>query len=164
MFARCAHRSLLGSLIAMLILAPGLRGPSPAAAFGTADIAVSMKAAKKPIKIGQSVTHTITVTNIGPDAVTAVSFGVGVSDSYNAGPLTCPDGTSAPEGFCSLGTLLPGSSVAATFVAIACCSCCPEGIGVAVVSVNSQDADAADPVDDNNFMRVETRFRGRASA
>jgi hypothetical protein len=144
-------------LLALLALAPGA-----ATALGSADGAVAMVAAKKIAKYGQPVTFTITVTNLGPDPTTGVSLGVGVSDSYeNTGPLICPDGNPADGGFCTLATLAPGASVAASYVAIARNTCCPEDQGVAVASVNSETIDASDPVASNNEARVETPFKGK---
>src|SRR5215213_1622436 len=144
-------------LLALLALAPGA-----ATALGSADVAVAMVAAKKIAKYGQPVTFTITVTNLGPDPTTGVSLGVGVSDSYeNTGPLTCPDGNPADGGFCTLATLTPGASVLASYVAIARNTCCPEDLGVAVASVNSETIDASDPVSSNNESRVETPFKGK---
>ena len=149
-------RILTVSLLSLLALAPGA-----AIALGSADVAVTMVAAKKSVPYGRPVRFTITVTNLGPDPTTGVSLGVGVSDSYQSGPLTCPDGTVADGGFCTLDTLAPGASVRASYVATASNSCCPENLGVAVASVSSLSADAADPNSDNNQARVETPFRGK---
>src|SRR5215213_7786429 len=100
--------------------------------------------------------------DLGPDPTTGVSLGVGVSDSYeNTGPLICPDGNPADGGFCTLATLAPGASVTASYVAIARNTCCPEDLGVAVASVNSETIDASDPVSSNNESRVETPFKGK---
>jgi hypothetical protein len=144
-------------LLALLALAPGA-----ATALGSADVAVAMVAAKKIAKYGQPVTFTITVTNLGPDPTTGVSLGVGVSDSYeNTGPLICPDENPADGGFCTLATLAPGASVAASYVAIARNTCCPQDQGVAVASVNSETIDASDPVASNNDARMETPFKGK---
>jgi hypothetical protein len=150
-------RVLAVGLLALLTLAP-----DAATALGSADVAVAMVAAKKIAKYGQPVTFTITVTNLGPDPTTGVSLGVGVSDSYeNTGPLICPDGNPADGGFCALATLAPGTSVTASYVAIARNTCCPEDLGVAVASVNSETIDASDPVASNNEARVETPFKGK---
>jgi uncharacterized repeat protein (TIGR01451 family) len=150
-------RVLAVGLLALLALAPG----AAAALDGTADVAVAIVAAKKAVHFGKQVTFTITVTNLGPDPTTGVSLGVGVSDSYGSGPLTCPDGNPADGGFCTLDTLVPGASVTASYVATASNACCPENLGVAVASVNSLSADAADPNGDNNQARVETTFKGK---
>jgi uncharacterized repeat protein (TIGR01451 family) len=133
--------------------------PAPVAAAGTADLAVTMVGDKKRLKYGKTMTLTANVTNLGPDVATGVTLGLGVSDSYANFGGTCPDGSTSS--FCDLGTLAPGASVSVDFRVMACCSCCPEGIGVAVASV-SHDAETVDPISANDSVRTETKFVGKA--
>jgi hypothetical protein len=62
---------------------------------------------------------------------------------------------------CDLGTLVPGASVTVLFRVEACCSCCPEGLGVAVSSV-LHDANTVDTVDANDSVRIDTNLYGKA--
>src|SRR5687767_1719200 len=68
----CRARLLLTLLavVAMLAGFPAL-APRPAAAVGTADLAVTMVGDAKHLKFGQTITFTVTVSNNGPDAGTA---------------------------------------------------------------------------------------------
>jgi hypothetical protein len=146
--------------VVMLLLAGfPMLAPRPVAAAGTADLAVTMVASKRNLPYGHTMTLTATVTNLGPDAATGVAIGIGVSDSYASFGGTCPDGSVSDR--CELGTLASGESVTLHFQVMACCSCCPEGVGVAVASV-FHDADTVDPDPDNDFVRSETRLVGKA--
>ena len=133
----------------------------PVAAQSSADLAVTMVPSQKHLRFQQSMTVTITVTNLGPDTATGVRLSTGESDSINPGRIVCPDGTVREfEGFCEIGSLGPGESVTATWTVIACCTCCPERVGVITASV-SDDTATEDPNPDNNNARVETRFTGK---
>ena len=151
--------AVLAAVLA-LALVSGL-AVRPAAAQAAADLAVTAAPSKKHLKFGASMTVTITVTNLGPDPATGVTLGAVVSDSLNPGPLVCPDGTVAEFGPCELGTLAPGASATATLTVIACCACCPEGVGVAIAGVD-HDAGTADPNGENNAARVDFKITGRA--
>jgi hypothetical protein len=154
------RHSLLAILAVVTLLAslPAFAA-SPVVAAGSADLAVTMIGNAKHLKYGQTITFTATVTNLGPDAAGGVTLGIGVSDSYANFGGVCPDGS--VSNICSLGTLPPGARVTVLFSAGACCSCCPEGIGVAVASVFS-DATTVDPVAANDSVRIETKFVGKA--
>src|SRR3954468_24908713 len=76
--------------------------PTPVAAAGTADLAITLVGDKKHLKYGETMTLTATVTNLGPDAATGVTVGLGVSDSYADFGGSCPDGSTST--FCTLGT------------------------------------------------------------
>jgi hypothetical protein len=153
-----AFRFLIVMVTMLLLSAPSL-APNPAVAIGTADLAISLTAPKSHLKFGETMTFSVSVKNLGPDTATGVSVGIGVSDSYANFGGNCPDGT--VSSFCDLGTLAPGSEVSFPYLVGACCSCCPERVGVAVANVN-HDADTIDPIDENNSSRVETKLIGKA--
>jgi hypothetical protein len=133
----------------------------PVAAQSRADLAVTMAPSAKHLRFQQSMTVTITVTNLGPETATGVRLSTGESDSINPGRIVCPDGTvSEFGGVCEIGTLAAGESVTATWTVTACCTCCPKRIGVITASV-SGDAATEDPNPDNNLARVETGFIGK---
>ena len=62
--------------------------------------------------------------------------------------------TQAPP-FLALATF--GADGTALFRAMACCSCCPDRLSVAVASV-SHDAETVDPVSANDSVRTETKL------
>jgi hypothetical protein len=151
---------LIVATLATLILALPLFAPHPADAAGTADLSVTMKGDHKVLKFGDTMTFTVTATNLGPDEATGVNFGIGVSDSYANFGGTCPDGLIS--NMCNVGTMASGASVSVLFRVMAlCCNCCPDNLGVAVASV-SHDADTVDPVSANDQVRIETKFVGKA--
>jgi hypothetical protein len=155
--SRCRPLLLLAA-ITLLAGWPALT-PHPVVAAGTADLKLTMESDKKHLKFGDTMTFTITVTNLGPDAATGVTLGIGVSDSFADLGAACPDGSTST--FCDLGTLAPGAPVTIPFRAMACCSCCPNRLGVAVATV-SHDADTVDPVSENESARTETKLVGKA--
>jgi hypothetical protein len=146
--------------VAMLLLAGfPMLAPRPVAAAGTAGLAVTMVGDAQRLKFGDTITFTVTVTNLGPEVATGVTLGVGTSDSYANFGGTCPD--ESASSICDLGTLEPGASVTLLFRAMASNDCCPKRLGVAVASV-SHDTDTLDPVSSNDAVIVETRFTGKA--
>jgi hypothetical protein len=131
----------------------------PAAATGTADLAVTMTADKKRLTFGDTITFTVTVTNHGPDAATGVTVGIGASDSYANFGGPCPDGSNS--NICDLGTLASGASVTVLFHLGAANDCCPKRLGIAVASV-SHGTETIDPVSANDSVRIQTKLIGKA--
>lgn len=155
-------RTRLTMLIVALIAAP-LIAPAPgtAQAVGSADLAVTMTPDAKHLRFQQSMTIEITVTNLGPDTATGVWLATGESDSINPGPIVCADGTiPQPGDICPTITLAPGEVVTYSWTVTACCTCCPNRVGVTTAIVLRDEA-TLDPYPDNNFARVETRFIGK---
>jgi uncharacterized repeat protein (TIGR01451 family) len=149
---------LFVSLFVALLLSSASIAPKPAVAIGTADLAVSLTPSKNHLKFGETMSLSVTVKNLGPDAATGVEVGVGVSDSFANFGGNCPDGT--VSSICSLGSLASGAVITFPYFVGACCSCCPDRVGVAVASVN-HDADTVDPVIENNQARLETKLTGK---
>lgn len=81
----------------------------------TADLALTKTADRKNAKIGQNITFTITVTNLGPDTATNVSFGDSVPDPLNFVSATCDKGPTS-GGSCSVASLAVGESATITLV------------------------------------------------
>jgi uncharacterized repeat protein (TIGR01451 family) len=65
-------RMATGLLAAMLLT--GL-GAETVAAQETADLQITKVAAQKTVRVGETVTYTVTVTNLGPGIATGVVFG-----------------------------------------------------------------------------------------
>jgi uncharacterized repeat protein (TIGR01451 family) len=152
-------RLLVSLLAATTILAGWLAlSPHPAAAIGTADLAITMVGDKKHLRFGDTITFTVTVTNLGPDAATGVTLFLGVSDSYADFGGTCPDGSTS--NICDLDTLASGASITVLFRLGTSNSCPPDRLGVAVASV-SHDAETVDPISANDSVRTETKFVGK---
>jgi len=82
----------------------------------TADLALTKTADRKNVKIGQNITFTITVTNLGPAAATNVIFGDPLPDPLNFVSSSCDEG-SVSWGFCTVSSLAVGESATITLVA-----------------------------------------------
>lgn len=154
-------------LVAVALLAaasaPGL-APRAALAAGTADLSITMTAGAKHLRYQQEMTNTIVVTNLGPGTATGVWISTGESDSINPGPMVCPDGTEVEVWeLCAPITLAPGESATYLWTVTACCSCCPDRVGVTTATVR-HDEFTLDPNDSNDFTRVDTRFIGKFPA
>jgi hypothetical protein len=157
---RTRHIILIAALLLAALFLPAL-ALQTARAAGTADLAITMVPSKKHLRYQQSMTNTITVTNLGPDTATGVTIATGESDSINPGSLVCADGTEVPNWeICPTITLAPGQSATYTWTVTACCTCCPDRVGITTASVRHDEA-TLDPNPDNDFAQVETRFTGR---
>ena len=141
-----SHR-LVRAMLATLTLAGLLAVGAPAAlAQSGPDLAVAIEADRTTAKAGQSVTYTITVSNLGDATATDVSLFLGCSDNLQCGLFTS-----------TLGNLEPGASVTVTMVAVAN----PCGLSItrdatvaAEVSSTSPDANLS-----NNSDRVTIRLQ-----
>jgi uncharacterized repeat protein (TIGR01451 family) len=102
-------------LLALVVLVGG--SIQPAAAQGTADLQITKVADSKNVRIGENITYTITVTNLGPDTATDVTFGDFEPDQLNARSITCSQGTAGGVVGCTVESLPSGDSVTARFVA-----------------------------------------------
>ena len=72
---------------------------------------------QKNVKIGENITFTITVTNLGPDTATGIVFGDPLPDPLNLVSFSCDQGTPSGQSFCAVDSLPAGLSVTATLVA-----------------------------------------------
>ena len=64
----------LTRVVLLAVLAIGLSA-DVAAAQGTADLSITKTAEQKTVKIGETITYTIMLTNLGHDVATDVVFG-----------------------------------------------------------------------------------------
>ena len=104
--------SRLTRVVVMAVLAVGLSA-DVAAAQGTADLSITKTADQKTVKIGETMTYTITLTNLGPDEATDVVFGDPIPDQLNLVSSTCGD----VSAFCTVASLESGASVSLTAAA-----------------------------------------------
>jgi uncharacterized repeat protein (TIGR01451 family) len=102
------------ALLTMLILMLGIV-PSASAEGPGADLALSKTADRKNVKIGENITFTITVTNLGPDAATGIYFGDSIPDPLNFVSASCDKGPTF-GGACAVDSLGVGESATITIV------------------------------------------------
>jgi uncharacterized repeat protein (TIGR01451 family) len=104
--------SRLACVVVIAVLAFGLSA-NLAAAQGAADLQITKIADKKTVKIGETITYTITVTNLGPDVATDIVFGDPIPDQLNLISSTCGN----VSAFCTVASLENGASVTLVVVA-----------------------------------------------
>jgi len=83
--------------------------PSAFALDPAADLVISKTADQTRAKIGQEITFTITVTNLGPDTATGIYFGDSLPDPLNFVSSSCDKGT-AYWGLCRVESLGVGET------------------------------------------------------
>jgi len=87
------------------------------AATSTSDIAVTLVADQSHVKMGQTITYTATMTNLGPQDALFVDVGFSLPDQLNLVSMTCDRGISPDTPFCEYSTLAAGETVVSTLVA-----------------------------------------------
>jgi uncharacterized repeat protein (TIGR01451 family) len=108
---RRMSRGMATGFLAVILLI-GL-GVEQAAAQEIADLQITKVASSKTVRVGETVTYTVTLTNLGPGVATGVVFGDSLPDQLNLVESTC----GAVSAFCSLDALPPGASTTLTIVA-----------------------------------------------
>ena len=103
------------ALLVVWMLMPGSISPVSAQGSG-ADLALTKTANRKSVKIGQTITFTITVTNLGPETATDVFFGDALPDPLNFVSASCDKGPIS-GGACSVASLEVGESATITLIA-----------------------------------------------
>lgn len=91
--------ALLTTLMLLLGVVPFASAEEP----GT-DLAITKVADQTRAKIGETITFTITVTNLGPDTATGIYFGDSIPDPLNFVSSSCDRGT-AYWGLCRVDSL-----------------------------------------------------------
>lgn len=100
--------------LSVLTLVAGSASPA-LAQEPTADLALTKTADRTRARIGETITFTITVTNLGPDTATGIYFGDSLPDPLNFVSSTCDRGT-AYWGLCRVESLAVGESATITVV------------------------------------------------
>jgi uncharacterized repeat protein (TIGR01451 family) len=137
------------------------------AATATSDIAVTLVADQNHVKMGQTITYTATMTNLGPDDAIAVDVGFSLPDQLNLVSMTC-DRVSPDTPFCEYSTLAVGETVVATLVATPTPGV-PTHAREGTVTANvffevdcSFDPNCTfDPNSSNNSVSITTRLTGK---
>jgi len=107
-------RSTVALLILMLLVGGGVQ---PAAAQESADLTLTKVADRRHVRIGENITFTITLTNLGPTTATGIVFGDPLPDPLNLVSFSCSQGTIGGLSFCAVDSLPSGASVTAVLVA-----------------------------------------------
>jgi uncharacterized repeat protein (TIGR01451 family) len=159
------RRACIASLlVALPAMALAFAGAGSAAPPGSSDLRVTKTASAPSVRVGATVTYTIQVENLGPDAAT----GVVVTDPLPKGAdylsATTTAGSCSTQGqrvVCAIGTLEAGAAakVRAATVTLAVI---PRKAG-ALVNTVSVKADQQDPVAANDQATVTTQVLAAAT-
>jgi uncharacterized repeat protein (TIGR01451 family) len=103
-------------MAALVLLLSSLGGPV-ALAQGSADLALTKRADRQLVRVGQNVVYVITLTNSGPEAATDVHFGDSLPDQLNLVAFRCQGGSPSGGTFCLVNRLEPGETALAVVVA-----------------------------------------------
>jgi uncharacterized repeat protein (TIGR01451 family) len=88
-------------------------GVERAAGQEHADLQITKVASSKTVRVGETVTYTVTLTNLGPGVAAGVVFGDPLPDQLNLVSSTC----GAVSAFCTVESLPSLASVTLTIVA-----------------------------------------------
>lgn len=112
------YRRFILNIIGIFPLIISLATSKPAfAATSTSDISITLVADQDKVKMGQTVTFTATMTNLGPEDASFVDVGFSLPDQLNLVSMTCDRGISPDTPFCEYSTLAAGETVVSTLVA-----------------------------------------------
>lgn len=103
------RRIVVFILAAMLVVL----GAQSAKAQETADLRITKVASSNTVRVGETVTYTVTLTNLGPGVATGVVYGDSLPDQLNLVESTC----GSVSAFCAVDALPPGESATLTIVA-----------------------------------------------
>lgn len=106
---------LLVSFLTLSMLIVG-NVPLASAQVPSTDLALTKIADRKNVKIGQTITFTITVINLGPDTATGIFFGDALPDPLNFVSASSNKGPTS-DGACLVASLEVGESATITLVA-----------------------------------------------
>jgi uncharacterized repeat protein (TIGR01451 family) len=106
-------RRIAGAIVVAVLLV-GL-GTETVTARETADLQITKVAESKTVRVGldETVTYTVTLTNLGPGVATGVVFGDSLPDQLNLVRSTCGE----VSAFCTVESLPNGASATLTIVA-----------------------------------------------
>jgi uncharacterized repeat protein (TIGR01451 family) len=112
------YRRLIINMIGILPLIMSLGNNAVAlAATSTSDISVTIVADQSQVRMGQMITYTATMTNLGSDDASFVDVDFSLPDQINLVSMTCDRGISPDTPFCEYSTLAAGETVVSTLVA-----------------------------------------------
>lgn len=156
-------RRLCLSLLGILSLVATLGSASAVTNTGNAtDIAVSIAADRKIVRVGQDVTFTMTATNLGPGDATFVDFGLQLPAQFVVLSMSCDLGISPDGSFCEYSSLPSGATVVSEVVVTPKLDSGPRGrVLPTSVSMLFENADAVDPNLGNNTASVKVKIVGR---
>ena len=144
----------LTSITSVLLTIATLAWPATAQ-----DLRITKVADHTRVRIGETITFTITVTNLGPGTATGIVFGDPLPDPLNLVSFSCSQGTVINQTFCSVASLGSGASVTATLIATPITNPAQSERRFTNTSFIAESA-TADPNSSNNTASVRVRIIG----
>jgi uncharacterized repeat protein (TIGR01451 family) len=151
------RRMATGFLAVMLLI--GLGVERAAAQEGDADLQITKVASSKTVRVGGTVTYTVTLKNLGPGVAAGVVFGDSLPDQLNFVDSTC----SAPgsEGsFCTVGSLPSGASTTLTILATPITNLARNERRISNTAFIAEFGTTSDPNPGNDQASATVRFVG----
>ena len=112
------HASFIINVIGILVLISLLGGSTTAlAAPPRSDISITIVANRSQVKVGQNITYTARMKNLGPDDASSVDTSFIWPAQLNLVSMTCDQGISADTPSCEYNILKAGETVVSTFIA-----------------------------------------------
>lgn len=160
------YRALLLSVVGILALVATVASSAPGgprqATQADSDVSVSMTADQSTLRFGQSITYTITMTNLGPGDATFVDVAFAMPEALQALAINCDLGISPDGPFCEYSSLPSGATVVSTLVATPRTGApLHMRLMTASASVLFEEAESLDPNTANNSAFVRTKLIGR---
>jgi len=158
------YRYFLNRMFGVLLLIASLGNSVSVAraAQTTNDISVTIVANQSKIKLGQNITYTITMTNLGPDDAIFVDVYHNLPDQLSLVSLTCDKGISPDTPACEYSTLASGETVVSTLVATLNQNAQNrEKYLITTATIAFETVDTVDPNSSNNSASVAIKLIGR---
>ena len=161
-------RLVLRIALLTIVLLGSFNSALPAAAQGVSDsdLSVTITADKDKVKPGETITFTVTATNLGPAAAPLMDVSHSLPDQLQFISLTCDRGVSNDGILCEYLSLEPGGTVVSTLVAtrFTGTSGMMRSKKVATTAgVNLETTATVDPNGSNNTATVMTKLNGGKS-
>ena len=154
-------RRWIVSVIGILPLMLSLANIQPVlAAAPKADLAVQITVNRHTVRLGQTVTFTVKLTNLGPDTASDVAVLHTLPDQLSLVSIDCQN--VSPDGmYCEYGALAPGETRISTIVATPN-SAAPHHRRLVMNAASMfLSGDTVDPHHKNNADSVAVRWVGR---
>jgi uncharacterized repeat protein (TIGR01451 family) len=155
-------RRWLISLIGILPLILSMANIQPVLAAGTSDISVRASVDRRTVRLGQTVTFTVRMTNLGPDPANFVDVYLNLPDQLRLVEQTCDLGISADTPACEYSIIEPGQTVVSTVTATPDPGALPHRRHLVMkATVQFESTDTVDPHLRNNTDSISVRWVGR---
>lgn len=165
MSKRSPYRLLVISVLSVLIVAAGSAGGTLRAraqsADITSDLAIQITADRSIVKVGQEVTYTVRMTNLGPDNAWFNTVIFTLPDDLLLVSMTCDLGISADTPACEYWEQPVGTTLVTTLTATPNPTTRPGTVVTTTAVAGFLDLGFVDPDLSNNAASLQVRIVGR---